>query len=85
MRHTSSKRYAMKLVHGALFLQGCRVDGLIDDDHREIRVSDLLTTVDRLTVAAEAKRLVALYPARHNPSAVFHVLPTCHHPLPAQS
>jgi hypothetical protein len=52
-----TRRYKLKLVHGSLYVGRLHVQGLIDHDSREVRVSDEVEVAERLELAAKLMRL----------------------------
>jgi hypothetical protein len=60
-------RYKLKLVRGALYVDRLHVQGVIDHDAREIRVSDEVEVTERLELAAKLKRLAQRQASRMGP------------------
>lgn len=60
MGHQSRhRRYSLKLVEGALYVNRLHVKAVIDHDAGEVRVSNQVPVVERLELAAKLMRLAA--------------------------
>lgn len=82
MGHTSPsrrrRRYKLKLVEGALYVNRLHVKAVIDHDAGEVRLSNEVPVVERLDLAAKLMRLAASQAGRGEPFT--HVYRNRRHP-----
>jgi hypothetical protein len=73
MAKIAGKRYAVRLVRGAMYVNGRPVGAVIDHDDREIRISDELSPEERLDAAMAIGNIAEATAEDDGPPVRFYV------------